>query len=234
MTINTQVLIDEVIEQKNSERKKEYTQKTFHASSLGNCLRGTYLQRLGIEPDEPVETSVLRKFMAGNLFEDWLIDLYKGNKKIKSVETQTRVESKLYDMSGRLDALLTYQDGSKEIIECKSQHSKSFWYNVKNGNKPHRHHEYQLWVYLKALGIDNGKIVYISKDDLSIQEYVVNLNDKTLAEEVIAVLTLLNTAWKEKNPLLLPLPDEKSFAHKFCQYHKKCKDEEYLKSLCQK
>ena len=229
--MSIQQFIDDTIAKDNEEKRKDYKQTSFHASSLGNCMRGTYLQRLGIEPDKPLEVGVLRKFKAGELFEEWLIDLLKRNKDIKSIETQNRVESKLYNMSGRIDALITYQNGSQEIVECKSQQSKSFWYNIHNGNKPHRHHEYQLWVYLKAMGIENGKIIYISKDDLSIQEYPVKLEDKELAKEVIDILDLLNKAWKDKNPLLLPLPDEKSFAHKFCNYHKKCVDENYLKSL---
>jgi hypothetical protein len=232
-TILIQSFIDDTISKDNEKKRKDYKQSSFHASSLGNCLRGTYLQRLGIEPDEPLKVATLRKFKAGELFEEWLIDLLKRNKNIKKVEQQIRVESKLYNLSGRLDALLTYQDDSQEVMECKSQHSKSFWFNIHNGNKPARHQEMQLWIYLKLLKIENGKLVLLSKDDLSVQEYPVKLEDKELAKEVIDIMNLLNTAWKEQNPLLLPLPEEKWKA-KFCQYHKHCVDEEYLKSLCQK
>jgi hypothetical protein len=226
-----QTFVDETIKEDNKKKRADYTQSSWHASSLGNCLRGTYLQRLGVEPDEPMKVGTLRKFKAGELFEEWLIDLLRKNKDIKDVETQTRVESKLYNLSGRLDAMLTYKDGTKEVIECKSQNSRSFWWNIKNGNVAHRHHMYQLWVYLKTLKIENGTIVYISKDDLSIQEYPVKLQDKKLAKEVIDILTLLNKSWKEQNPLLLPLPEKGSWQEKWCPFHNHCIDEKYLLSL---
>ena len=94
---------------------------------------------------------------------------------------------------------------------------------IQNGNKPSRHHEYQLWTYLKLTGINSGRIIYIEKDYLSIQEYIVVLEDKEIAKEVIDYLELLNKAWKAKDITLLPLPEKKSWQERFCNYHSQCK-----------
>ncbi len=64
---------------------------------------------------------------------------------------------------------------------------------------------------------------------MTIQEYEVKLQDIDLANEVIQYLTFMNKAWKEKNIMVLPLPEPKSWQEKFCSHHKKCVDEGYLK-----
>ena len=92
----------------------------------------------------------------------------------------------------------------------------------KKGEGANRHHEYQTWIYLKALNIEEGSIVYVSKDDLAILEYPVKKSDTLLENEVTFIASLLNTAWKEKNPGLLPLPEKADWQAKYCSYHKKC------------
>lgn len=215
-------IISQTLKEKQLKKQQEYKQTSWHSSSLGNCLRGTYLQRLGEKPDKEIDDRTLRKFDVGNIFEDWMLDLIEKNPIIEKLERQIRVESKIYNLSGKIDALITYKDGTKEIIEAKSSNNKAFWWMIKNGDKPSRHHEYQLWTYLKLTGINYGRIVYIEKDYLSIQEYVVKLEDKEIASEVISQLELLNNAWDKKDITLLPLPDKKSWQHKFCNYHNKC------------
>lgn len=198
--------------------RKDYQQTSWHASSLGNCLRGQYYQRLGVEPDKEIDERTLRVFQCGNMFEDWVVDLVKG--KFDSVETQVRVEDKNLDVSGYADIVIGH-NGGKKVYEIKSKHSKAFWWMQKSGN-PMRQHEYQVWLYLKLLGISEGAIVYLSKDDLAILEYPVSVNDKELEGEVMERINLLNKAWKEKNPLILPLPADKSWQANYCNYHSHC------------
>lgn len=228
------MLISEIITKSlldKQDERKDYKQTSWHASGLGSCLRGTYLKRLGVELDTEMDERQLRKFDVGNIMEDWLVDLIERNDDLKKVERQVRIDSEKWNLSGKADAVLTYQNDLKEVLEIKTQHSKSFWYMVKNGNRPHRHHEYQLWCYLKLLGIEDGKLVYISKDDLAIQEYFVKASDKDIENEVVAQLLMLNTAWKMKNPIDLPLPPAGNWLAKYCPCHSKCVNNDYLESI---
>lgn len=95
--------------------------------------------------------------------------------------------------------------------------------------KPMRQHEQQLWFYLRALNLSEGNLVYLSKDDLAVAEYIVRLDDEKLKNEVKEQFNLLNLAWDIKNPLLLPLPDKNVWQAKYCQYHDKCVNEKMLK-----
>ena len=215
-------IISQTLKERQLQKQQDYKQTSWHASSLGSCLRGNYLQRLGVKPDKEFDDRTLRKFDSGNIFEEWAINLIEKNPEVLTVLRQHRVESKIYNLSGKIDALVEYKDGTTEIIETKSSNNRAFWWMVQNGNKPSRHHEYQLWVYLKLMNINSGRIVYIEKDYLSIQEYVVVLENKELAKEVIGYLTLLNEAWSKKDITLLPLPDKKSWQSRFCRFHKQC------------
>lgn len=60
------------------------------------------------------------------------------------------------------------------LYEIKSVNSMAFWKHNRNGMlTAYPHHVMQLYTYLKALNMDEGRILYISKDDLTLAELVV-------------------------------------------------------------
>lgn len=217
MELSLQELINNSIREKRNGEKKE--QKSWYASSLGGCLRGIYFQRLGVKPDTELTDRELRVFNVGNQMEDWLIKLISSQKKVKA-ETQVRVYSEEWNLSGKVDLVMEY-NGIKKIYEIKTKHSRAFWWMLKEG-KPMRQHEQQLWIYLELLGIEEGNLIYLSKDDLAIQEYIIRRNDKKLEEEVLDQINLLNKSWKEKDPALLPLLAKDSWQNKYCRFHSHC------------
>lgn len=222
-------LVNTSIKEQNDKREKK-NQISWHASSLGTCLRGTYLNRLGNKPDKGFDERTLRVFNMGNLIEDWLVDLLKLQE-LKFgdmvIETQVRGEDKELNVSGYADVVVEYQ-GEKEVIEIKSKHSRAFWWMNNKGEGAQRQHQYQLWLYLWMLKIDKGRITYVSKDDLSILEYPVLRSNETLKKEVFEQLELLNKAWQSKDPTLLPLPingiwgNKNDWQQKYCGWHKQC------------
>jgi len=74
-----------------------------------------------------------------------------------------------------------FPDGLKDIIlEIKS--CSSFMYEIYERNKTASpQHKLQLFHYLKALGLDEGHIVYISKDDARLLEFGI-FNPSTLEQ----------------------------------------------------
>jgi len=218
--------LETFIDKENEEQSKEREGKertTWYASELGNCPRGTYYKRLGVEPDEELDARTKRVFKCGNIFEDFILDrLIDGD---HTLEREVRVENKELHISGRIDGLITYKDGTQEILEIKSKHSGAF-HKMRKEGEAMRQHQYQIWVYLNEMNIEKGRIVYISKDDLCIETYEVRLDDKQLKKEVLWKVGLLNRAWAEKNPNLLPLPQDGSWQKKYCSYHSNCTKDE--------
>ena len=209
--------IQELINAKVREREeKEIT--SFHCSKLGSCLTGVYLQRSGVKPDEEFDDRTLRVFSAGKLFEEWIVGLVEASG--ATIEKQVRVEDKELNFSGYAD--FVWDTGEKKIVyEVKSKNSKAFWYMKDKGEGANRHHEMQLWLYLYNLGIEDGRLLYVEKDALSILEYPVQLSDEKLRDEVMEELDILNRAWKEQLPP--PVPEDLiKWKATYCSYHKSC------------
>lgn len=228
MIFSVQQLIDNTLEEKNKERVNK-SQVTWHASSLGSCLCGVYLNRLGIKPVE-FDKRTLRVFDMGNKIEDWVVELIKKQDKYE-IKTQQRIFNEEYNFSGYDDVEITDKEtGETEIWEIKSKHSRSFWYMDKKGQGAMIHHQMQLWSYLnfrEAGKIEKGKIIYISKDDSCILEYPIFLNNSKLRTRVLDQLNILNKAWKFKTPP--PPAPEGSWQAKYCNNHEEClKQEKYL------
>ena len=223
--IAIQDLINNSIKETNDARRKDYKQTSWHISSLGSCLRGIYLKRAEAKPDTEMDERTLRVFDVGNKIEDWVVELLK-TQDIK-VETQVRAEDKELNVSGYADVVVENKDG-KEVLEIKSKHSRSFWWMEKKKQGAQRSHQYQLWMYLWLLNIERGRIIYVSKDDLSILEYPIFRNDESLKKECFEQLEFLNKAWKAKDPSILPLPEngkwgnQNDFQSKYCSFHKQC------------
>ena len=220
--IAIQQIVNDSIRKKNN-KKETREQNCWHVSGIGSCMRGQYLQRLGNKPDQEIDDRTLRVFDIGNKLEDWMVNLLKESKELEEgiikIETQVKVQSSELDLRGRADLVIEKQD-LKRVYEIKSKHSKAFWYMDKKGQGAQREHEYQIWTYMYLLGIEQGSIVYISKDDLAILEYPVLLNNEQLKKEVLNYLEQLNYCWENK--IMPPLIDAKSWQARYCRYHQQC------------
>lgn len=217
--------------------------KSWHASGFGSCPTGRWLERMGLPPDEEFDERTLRVFSAGSKFEDWVLDLaYPNLPEGIGLDRQVRIELPEWDVSGYADAVVRrfLRDPSEYeadiepmpvwslVYEVKSKHSNAFHWMQKKGEGPMRQHQMQLWLYLKALGIPEGRLLYISKDDLSFLEYPVMLDDERLAAEVEAEALMMKRSWDEKLPPP-PIADPKAWQNNYCRWHKQCiKQPKYL------
>lgn len=217
--------VQKILSDALKEPREKKKQTSWHPSSLGSCLTGAYLARKGAERDEPFDDRTLRVFKVGNMMEDWLVGtIEKTGAKFKK---QVRIELPELDVTGYADLVMETPDGDLPY-EIKSKNSKAFWWMEKKKQGPNRQHMMQLWIYLKFLNRPEGRLIYLSKDDLAILEYIVRLNDEKLEAEVMAELKILNAAWKAQLPPP-PITDEKDWRVVYCGFHKQCtKQPEYL------
>lgn len=208
--IDTAILKDGVREPKE--------QTSWYISSLGSCLRGVYFSRLGKERDNPITARELSSMKVGSLIHDYiqkiLVESLKETK--TTIETEKRVEIPEFGATGYADIFLT--NGESEVIELKSANKDSFAFIKKQGAK--LNHQMQLWSYLYGLNIKQGRIIYLSKDYMDKQEFIVRLDDKEIENAVRAEFDILNRAWAEKDPSLIPLPEEK-WKGTYCNFHQK-------------
>jgi len=76
-----------------------------------------------------------------------------------------------------------YPTGMKELVfEIKSINSQVFWSKKDYLQEAYPHHVMQLFTGMKATKLDEGHLLYISKDDLTVAEFAISLKSVALNE----------------------------------------------------
>lgn len=189
-------LIDESLIRPERQRSGKY-----NPSSFGMCYRQQFWNRKDVPKSNPPDERSLRVFKAGNLFEEFVVGLLPKDQ----YQFQVKVETE--DVLGYADIV-----SENEVCDVKSQHSKSFWWMLKSNDiKKDKYHNWlQVMYYAYALDKEFGRLCFVSKDDLCIQEYVQPL-DKYWENEVEAEIAELVSMWMiSKLPNALPRCEPKT------------------------
>lgn len=194
-------------------------------SSFGRCYRNQYWNRLDKPQSNPLDARTLRVFKAGGLFHDFVQRLLIEKNKY---EVEVLVESA--DVKGFADMV-----SENEVVDIKSQHSKAFWYMAKiKTDEQVKKDKYPNWLqvlyYTRELHKEFGRLVFISKDDLCIKEYVQPLDDFWL-NQLEEELSVLRAIWVAQNlppasPRCFIGKDGKSRECNYCNYRDLCKQTE--------
>jgi hypothetical protein len=154
----------------------------YKPSNLGRCYRLQYWARKGEEETNKPDDRLLRVFECGNIFHDWVQGIMMakyGNEKL--IEIEKRIETP--DFVGYADMVNT-----DEVIELKTVHSYQFHHlkdeTISETKLPNI---LQMMFYAKAFNKSRGRLVFISKDDLCIAEYVFEYEkfEVVLATEIV-------------------------------------------------
>lgn len=211
-----QTLIDNILALKD---KNHISSQKWKPSNFGGCFRKQYWSRKGEIPSNPIDIRTKRVFAAGQLFHDFVQNLLRDYQKEVVVNTQP-------DVLGFADLV-----GENEVIDIKSQHSKSFWYMSKFKGDDIKKEKYSNWLqvgfYARELKKKWLKLIYISKDDLCIQEYVQPLDEYWLGK-IEAELSALREIWSKQElppakPRCEPRKDGTFWECDFCPFSDLCK-----------
>ena len=158
-------LYDEAV-RKREEHKIE--PNVFYPSSCGQCIRKMYFERMTPKVFPP---QMYKYFVIGNLTHEWL------QKNIYS-DGQNEVPIKWTEgdiiFSGRVDC--RYPD---RVLEFKSIGKLDY---VRK--KPKDEHVEQLNMYLHAMKIERGVVIYITKNELEVVEHEILYNPKLYKKTV--------------------------------------------------
>lgn len=131
---------------------------TFRASSTGYCPRQILLNKMGVKAPDP---SGLGRFQVGDWIHEWIQENVLP-KYMSKHENEVTYSQDGITLKGHYDAF----DGDV-VYDFKS---RSSWYRF-SSSLPIQRHLDQLNTYMAALGIDYGMMVYVSKGDLSVEQY---------------------------------------------------------------
>ena len=194
--MNIQELLDKSLERKDAYKKSG----KWSPSLFGSCLRRQYWNRADELPTSPIDALTLRRFAAGDLFHNFVQNILLTAD--TSLQKEVTIETE--DVKGRAD-LIT----ADEVIDIKSQHSRSFFWMAKTKDiKKDRFNNWmQVMWYARELGKPYGRLVFVEKDALCIQEYRLPCDaywQGMLDEELAA----LRNFWGKK---LLPPPEPRLY-----------------------
>lgn len=209
--------------------------KTFKPSSM-NCIRNSYYQLVGVEPDNTETSYILTGIVhsGSDIHErtQKAVDAMKSNgmdceyvdvaefikqREIQDVEVVEKigVETKLrqtkYNMSFMCDGIIKYKN-RYYILEIKTETSGK-WYN-RDGVDPG--HYNQATAYSLALGIDDIIFLYINRDMLDMKAYLFHVTDD-MKMGVIHYIDVCNS-YVSKNCIPPKDVDGREVNKKTCEY----------------
>ena len=204
MKLSVQGMIDDVL----GNREKRKRSGKFSPSLFGRCFRAQYWNRKDEPVTNPPDSRVMRVFKAGNLFHDFVQQTIINKFPEVQKEVLVAVDD---DVVGYADLV-----NDVEVIDIKSQHSRAFFYMAKSSDigKDKKPNWLQVMYYAIALGKPGARLVFVSKDDLCIQEYHFKVNENW-KKEVADELKILRMWWKKQE---LPAANPRAYNGKECDY----------------
>jgi len=180
----------------------------YKPSNFGRCYRMQFWARSSEPQSNPPDERTLRVFKCGNHFEDWVksLILQDGSNWIDGNTPDRVIECD--DVKGFADLIR-----DNEVADVKSQNSRSFWWKAKEikGGRDIREICYHNWMqvmyYVRELHKEFGRLIFISKDDLCIDEYVQKWDDYW-REQLETELQILRDFWSKG---ILPPAEPRAF-----------------------
>jgi hypothetical protein len=199
----------------------------WRGSLLGSCLRQQWYYGNNVEPTDPRDEGVFRIFERGKIIGDVFNKVLKNSEHLLSYEEEVPVEIPELNFAGNIDAVVTWKDGEKQVIEYKSVRD-SAWKFI-----PKPEHQIQASIYAEAISRLRGephsaRLVYIRAGDLATEEFIV---DESWRDKALRILEVLNSdRFRDVPPWRLSEDKYRSkktgnwlFPCGYCEFFTKCR-----------
>lgn len=168
--IDFEAAIERTLHKKNGDSHTEYDPDVFHPSGLAPCHRQSFIRKLGIDDQD---TTSLGVFMVGTLMHEFMEDEV-STELPNSIEFETSISHETDSgirFKGHADG---YDPVENVVYDFKSTSKQQYggedsYPNDFDGYK--EDYINQLHVYMKALGAEKAKIVYMNKKDFAVRTY---------------------------------------------------------------
>ncbi len=194
----------------------------YYPSEIGSCLRKVFYSYKHPMPTDP---DLIKVFEVGNIMHDFVAKVMgsEKQKEVKLLESELpfKIDEKDFTVSGRIDdLLLVVAEDQKVLVEVKSTAALQ-WTNA-----PQPWHVMQLQLYMRAIGVHKGAVLYVEKGTLQTKTFMVDYNP-AIAEEALQRFRMLHEALKQGAS---PKPEARLRSHmnwmcKRCEYRQKCYEE---------
>ena len=193
----------------------EWSPGRYYPSQIGYCLRRQFYSYL--EGEEPTSEQ-LAIFATGRSIHEIVAESLResGVIRVESVEKTVSVDiNNEVTLSGRVDILLAEVDGRKIIVEVKS--------TSKVPSSPYEHHLMQIQVYLRALSLNEGVILYWDKRRGRLKAFSVTRDDDIFKRVAERALVLHESIKRGRPPPKEAFMEGRYWECDSCYHRFKCK-----------
>lgn len=210
MWIDLQSLVDEELKSKARRPFQVFV------SDIGNCLRKAYYSYFNPK-EAPIE--LLKTFTVGDLIHEKVSEILSKKYEVKSERDVILFFPGIGRIAGRYDDLVIKGE-EKVLIEKKSTS------RIDLVEEPRFHDLIQIHLYMAALGVKKGQLVYFNKNNFKLKDFRIEFNQKIFDIALKRVKRLFECI-KRRKP---PEPEARkrpgwSWQCKFCPYRKQCEGE---------
>jgi CRISPR/Cas system-associated exonuclease Cas4 (RecB family) len=213
---------NKLISQHLAREQRPKTVGRYYPSEIGGCLRKVWYSYT--QPKE-TEMDLIKVFEVGNILHDFMAEVMrsekvKGEVQLLASELPFQIQGTDFTVSGRVDdLLLLVASGTKLLVEVKS--TKSLAYT----SGPAPQHLMQLQLYMHALEVKDGGLLYIQKDNLQSKFFPVKY-DEAVAKHALDRFHTLHHALSSKS---IPEPEARTtrkaeigWMCKNCEFREEC------------
>lgn len=208
-------MLKELIDQYYLNSRKDKEQTHFYITDAGKCPRAIFFKFKNV-PKEEMDARMLRLFDRGDYLQMQILNSLFSMGVVRASEIKIPPQEII---SGRADAIVTLNN-ELYVVDFKSMNSLIF----KKLTEPKEENINQLQLYMHFFQIPRGILLYISKDDLALKDFVVKYN-KIKAEKLLKDLS--NLKIKIDNDIIPSVEvlenNKNNWQCRYCQFKDICK-----------
>lgn len=200
--------------------KRERRAKTigrYYPSEIGSCLRKVWFS---YKIPKDIDEDTTKIFHMGNMLHDFIADVLRSEKnpgvRLLESEKPFTIDTGDFVVSGRVDDIVLVElSGEKFLVEVKSTRM------LPTGASGH--HRKQLQLYMHALKIPKGIILYVEKHSLKTREFLLDY-DPSEIEGIMKRFSTLHECLKKD---VCPGPEARlskdmGWMCRYCDYRDEC------------
>ena len=206
-------MLKELIDKFYLDKEKDKEQLHFYITDAGKCPRAIFFKFKNV-PRKKIEPRILRVFDHGDYIQMQVLNALFSLGIVRASEVKIPPQEII---SGRADAIVTLEN-ELYVVDFKSMNSMIF----RKLTEPKKENVNQLQLYLHFFKIPKGILLYVSKDDSALKEFLVKYN-KSKAEKLLKDLSDLKIKIENNIIPTVITGYPTDWQCKYCQFKEICK-----------
>ena len=206
-------MLKDLIDKYYLDKERDREQHHFYITDGGKCQRVVFFKFKNI-PKEKMEARMLRLFDRGEYIQMQILNALFSMGVVRASEIRIPPQELI---SGRADAIVTLEN-ELYVVDFKSMNSMIF----RKLTEPKEENVNQIQLYMHFFKIPKAILLYISKDDLALKDFLVKY-DKARAKKLLKDLSDLKV--KIDNDIIpaIILDRKTDWQCRYCQFKDICK-----------